>query len=62
MYWKRGEGGGVLAGPPLLLGSPKVEGAEAKFLWFSLFIGNPPPVRGKNFPLYGPLCGADLFW
>ena len=23
---------------------------------------NPPPVRGKNFPLYGPLCGADLFW
>ena len=22
---------------------------------------NPPPVRGKNFPLYGPLCGADLF-
>ena len=23
---------------------------------------NPNPVRGKNFPLYGPLCGADLFW
>ena len=24
--------------------------------------GPPPPVRGKIFPLYGPLCGADLFW
>ena len=38
----RRRGGGGSAGPPLLLGSPKADGAEsaeAKFVRFSLFIG-----------------------
>ena len=40
-------GGEGLAGTPLLLGSNKVDGAEAKVLWFSLLIGVQCPVSPK---------------